>query len=315
MEKYFLTLFLFFNIFANVSAREIDNIQLVKPIPLNKSSELYTSSRESWNIDNMQLVKPIPLHRTIELYGAPVEQRGIEYRKYLSASLKISVNYGAGSGTIVFYDKPTNTAYVASCGHLWQPGSLSASKAKEKKITCKVITWYHNDTKLESPKIYDAELIFYSFVNGCDTSLISFHPDREPNYFPIAPKDYVYKEGGMVHSIGCDAAKEVAHYNVEILRLEGLNLVTVRNSPRPGRSGGGLIDNNDYYIGTCWGTTDLDGSGQGFFTPLSVIHDFWSKNGYSWLLVGSDARRIKIIDGLNKKLISDDLILVPKLAF
>ena len=81
MEKYFLTLFLFFNIFANVSAREIDNIQLVKPITLNKSSELYTSSRESCNIDNMQLVKPIPLHRTIELYGAPVEQRGIEYRK------------------------------------------------------------------------------------------------------------------------------------------------------------------------------------------------------------------------------------------
>jgi hypothetical protein len=292
MKKYFLTLFLILNTLIN-----------------------YAGARDIENIDNMQLVRPIPLNKTIELYGAPMEQRGIEYRKYLSASLKISVNGGAGSGTIVFYDKKTNTAYVASCGHLWQPGTLSSTKAKEKKITCKVTTWYHNEEKLKEPKTYDADLNFYSFVDGCDTSLVSFHPDWEPNYFPIASKDYIYQEGEQVHSLGCDGAKEVAHYNVEIVRIDGGNLVTIRNSPRPGRSGGGLMDNNDYYIGTCWGTTDLDGSGQGFFTPLSVIHEFWSKNGYSWLLVGADAKKIKIVDGKNNKMIDEDLILVPKLAF
>ena len=290
MEKYFLTLLLILNLFNVADAH-------------------------AGNIDNMPLVKPIPLNRTIELYGAPVEQRGIEYRKYLSASLKINVKNGAGSGTIIFYDKKNNTAYVASCGHLWQPGVLNSDKAKEKKITCKVTTWYHNDVKLEEPKNYEAELCFYSYVNGCDTSLISFHPDWEPEYFPIAPKDYVYKEGTMAHSIGCDSAKEVAHYDVEIAGIVGKNLVTVRNSPRPGRSGGGLIDNNDYYIGTCWGTTDFDGSGQGFFTPLNVIHDFWSMNGYSWLLARADATKIKIIDGYDRKIIDEDLVLVPILSF
>lgn len=262
-------------------------------------------------IDKMPLVPPVPLVSEDDLYGMPVEERGEEYNKYLSPSLQIRVAGSAGSGTIIYYDKKENIAYVATCGHLWSEGELTSKQANIKKMKCKVVTWYHNELKLKESIEYEADVLFYSYVKGCDTALIKFKPDWNPKYFPIGPKDYEYIKGKMAHSVGCDGGKEVAHYNVEILGIRGENLVTVQNSPRPGRSGGGLIDNN-LYIGTCWGTTSFNGDGQGFFTPLSVIHNYWSKNDFDWLL-RIEKRKIKIIDRNTNKIESfdEDYILHP----
>lgn len=231
----------------------------------------------------------------------PVEQRGPEFRKFLAASVKIGVNGASGSGTIVYYDPIKNLAYVASCGHMWKQGTMSVEQGKTKNITCKVIVWYHNEKKLDSTKSYDAKVVFYSYIDGQDTSLVTFTPDWVPDYFPIAPVNYEYKGGTHAHSLGCDAGKEVAHYDVEMMGIMNNDLVTFRNSPRPGRSGGGLMNDEGYYIGTCWGTQFKDGSGKGFFTPLSAIHRYWSKQaGYEFLLNqkpgGGLARQIPVKD-------------------
>ena len=260
--------------------------------------------------------KPIDirLHPAIgsDTHGAePKEDRGLEYKKFLEPSLKISVKAGSGSGTIIYYDSKKNIAYVATCGHLWSPGTLTAEQAKIKKIKCNVVVWYKNGKKLDEPATYPADLLFYSFSKGCDTALIQFKPDYIPEYFSIGPKDYYYQKGMKIHSMGCDLAKEVAHYDVEVIGLYGDDLVTRKNSPRPGRSGGGLVDENGIYIGTCWGTSNTDGSGEGFFTPLSVIHSFWSKNGYEFLLSNKDAKKIKIYDIKSNSFIKEDLILIP----
>ena len=170
----------------------------------------------------------------------PIEQRGEEYRKFLSASVKILAldssgnSSSSGSGTIIYYDHSKKLAYVASCGHLWNKGTLSSNH--EKNIKCKIIIWYQNDKKLEKSKSYDAKLIFYSYLEGQDTSLLTFTPDWEPNYFPIAPLNYEYKIGSHAHSIGSDKSLEAAHYDVEIVGKNGSDLVTRNNSPRPGRS-------------------------------------------------------------------------------
>jgi hypothetical protein len=232
-------------------------------------------------LDNMPILEPTPS----DYAGiSPVEERGIEYRKYLAASVKISVNGASGSGTIIYYDSSKNLAYVASCGHLWSQGMMSAEEGKVRKITCKIIVWYHNNKKLDVPLSYNANLIFYSYISGQDTSLLTFSPDWEPEYFPIAPANYKYSPEKHAHSCGCDTGLEVAHYDIKMLGLSGPDLVTNENSPRPGRSGGGLMDDDGYYIGTCWGTQYRDGSGKGYFTPLEVIHRFWSQNGYGFLL-------------------------------
>lgn len=249
-------------------------------------------------LDRMPILEKIPAG--ISLAEAPVEQRGIEFRKFLAASVKIGVNGASGSGTIVYYDSEKNLAYVASCGHMWNKGTMSVEEGRRKKVKCKVIAYYHNETKLSSPQTYDADVIFYSFIDGQDTSLVTFTPDWKPEYYPIAPVDYKYQFGTIAHSLGCDGGNEVAHYEVELLALQG-DLVTRRNGPRPGRSGGGLMDDNGYYIGTCWGTQYRDGSGQGYFTPLSAIHRYWSQQaGYDFLLKqkpgGGLARKIPIID-------------------
>lgn len=92
-------------------------------------------------------------------WGSPKEKRGPEHARYLSASVKITVSEGSGSGTLVYYDSSKNEAYVASCGHLWS-GNRSHSELLQNPETCKITTWYHNETKLKNPKEYPAKVLF-----------------------------------------------------------------------------------------------------------------------------------------------------------
>lgn len=233
---------------------------------------------------------------------APEENRRLEVREYLSPSLKIRVSGASGSGTIIYYDPRTREAYVTSCGHLWS-GTRSAEELKNDPVTCEVVTWYHNNVKLQEPQTYKATVLFWSNDRGYDCSLLKFTPDWEPDYFPIGPKDYQFVPGMMLHSCGCDGGREVAHYDVEFVEYRGSDLVTRRNSPRPGRSGGGLMSSDGFYVGTCWGTSDTtSGGGVGYFTPVKAIHHVYTKNGYEFLLTMSNrgrAREIPIRDWLN----------------
>lgn len=254
-------------------------------------------------------ITPMPLvydsnpYTASERYYAPVEQRGPEFRRYLAPSLKIRVSGASGSGTIVYFDESTGWAYVASCGHLWS-GSRSAQELRRRPVSAKVITWYHNEKKLSSPKEYPAEVLFWSNKRGYDSSCLRFRPDWVPDYFPIAGKDYKMNAGDRLHSVGCDGGREVAHYDVEFVEYRGGDLITKRNSPRPGRSGGGLLSSDGWYVATCWGTSSFDGGGIGYFTPLSAIYSIFSDNGYDWLLEvgqGSIAQRIPIRDWMSPK--------------
>lgn len=245
---------------------------------------------------------------------APEEQRSEQYRRWLAASVKIRVSGASGSGTICHYDPGTGWAYVISCGHLWS-GSKSAEEIKRSPVNAKVIVWYHNSKKLDSEKEYPAEVLFWSNRRGFDCSCLRFKPDWEPDYFPIAPLNYPINAGDRLHSCGCDGGREVAHYDVEVVEFRGGDLVTRRNSPRPGRSGGGLMT-DDWYVAICWGTSDTSsGGGVGYFTPLSAIHQVYTQNGHAWLLdVGhsSMAQRIPIRDWINPNRPSaPDLIPIP----
>lgn len=252
-------------------------------------------------IDNMPLIDNDPF-AALAHGGAPIEQRDAEFRRWLSQGVKIRVSGASGSGTIVYFNEDDGWAYVQSCGHLWS-GNMSAEEGKRRKITCTVQTWYHNETKLGQPQDYQAEVLYYSNSRGRDCSLLRFRPDWVPNYLPIAPEDFQYHPGMRLHSVGCDGGREVAHYDVEVVGLrdgDWPDLVTTRNSPRPGRSGGGL-SSDDYYVGICWGTSSYDGDGNGYFTPLNTIREYNKMNGYGWLNdVGfSLARQIPIIDRNN----------------
>jgi len=297
---------------------------LCNPLSLCQEAQIPYGNFERHPLDNMPVLERDKFGNT---NPAPVPKRGLEYRRFLSASVKIAVGNASGSGTIVHYDASKNLAYVATCGHLWPEGIMSVEQGKQLKRKCRIITWYHNDQKLDAPKSYDADVIFYSYLTGQDTGLVTFRPDWLPNVFPIGPTDYEYMKGQYAHSCGCDGGSEVAHYDVQFLMLqkfnldgtniETLDLVTEKNSPRPGRSGGGLMNDEGFYIGTCWGTQYVDGTGKGFFTPLPVIHKFWSKQkGYSFLLnqktKPGSAKTLKIIDKMNSGIkFEQEYILLP----
>lgn len=236
-------------------------------------------------------------------WGSPKEKRGPEYARYLSASVKITVSEGSGSGTLVYYDSSKNEAYVASCGHLWS-GNRSHSELLQNPETCKITTWYHNETKLKNPKEYPAKVLFWSNSRGYDCSLIKFTPDWKPNFFPFAKLNYPLSNGMRLNSCGCDAGDEVALYDVYFEEFRGNDLITSKNSPRPGRSGGGLLTDDGYYVATCWGTSEPDGSGIGYFTPLKSIYSVYHQNDFGWILnVSSNilARKIPIVDINNKQ--------------
>lgn len=252
-------------------------------------------------IDNMPLVEDDP-YAGSACGLAPIEQRESNYKKWLAAGVKISVQSSSGSGTIVYFDEKTGFAYVQSCGHLWS-GNMTAEEAKKRGIQCEVQTWYHNEVKLTSPRTYIAEVLYYSNSRGRDISLLRFRPDWKPDYFPIAPEDFSFTQNMRLHSVGCDLGKEVAHYDVRYIGMRGEewpDIVTTENSPRPGRSGGGLMTNS-FYVGICWGTSSYDGDGNGYFTPLATIRQYNKMNGFDWLNeVGySLARQIPIVDRNN----------------
>ena len=241
---------------------------------------------------NMPLVEDDPFATSV--YGGdPVEQRDANYRKWLSVGVKIRVGRIAGSGTIVYYSTRDQWAYVQSCGHLWDENNINDE--------CKIITWYHNEVKLSEPETYVAEVLYRQHSRGRDISLLRFKANWKPDYFPVAPENWNYEEGQRLHSIGCDGGREIAHYDVEVVGVregEWPDLVTTRNSPRPGRSGGGLLSEN-YFVGICWGTSDFSGTGNGYFIPLSTVREYNRRNGYEWLnnvSHNSLARRIPIID-------------------
>lgn len=222
------------------------------------------------------------------------EQRDEKYTHLLRVSVKISTGGGSGSGTICHFDPQTGWAHVVSCGHLWS-GDRRYDPAT--KVKARITVWYQSGGRLDSPRTYDAEALFWSNARGNDVSLLRFRPDWHAEYAPIAPF-FVYKKGTPLNSMGCDGGGEVARYEVRVEAFSPPDVRTYMNSPRPGRSGGGLIDDSGRLVGVCWGTTDVSsGDGTGFFTPVESIRAVFSRNGHAWLLdLTWDARSIPVVD-------------------
>lgn len=233
-------------------------------------------------------------HSQVSSIYVPNEQRSLEYARLLSVSLKINVDGASGSGTICYYDESSEFAYVISCGHLWN-GNMHYEHSG-KRPNAKVVSWYKNSIKLDSPETFDAEVLFWSNDRGYDVSLLRFKPDWVPECSPI-DVGFSAEPGMVMNSMGCDGGKEVARYEVVIKEFVAPDLITNKNSPRPGRSGGGLINKEGKLVGVCWGTSDISsGGGIGYFTPISSIKNVFEKNGHGWLLKDHGPRSLPIVD-------------------
>lgn len=226
---------------------------------------------------------PMPIYDSPNFGGlvsssAPEPHREESVIKYLEPSLRLHRGGVYGSGTICYYDKEKNIAYVISCAHLFK----SESDVRGGVI---VEVFYKNGKKLSKPQSFDASVIAVN-VGGYadDISILKFTPDWEPAYFPIAKSGYKYESGKILNSTGCDNASEVALYYVKVLQLEQTFLATIENSPRPGRSGGGLITDDGWYVGVCVRTSDVSGNGTGYYVKLQTIHEFCKSKNLSWLL-------------------------------
>ena len=223
------------------------------------------------------------------------EQRDPRFSKLLSLSLKISVRGASGSGTICHYDPESGIAHVISCGHLWS-GNMEHDPKAKRLPDANVTVWHKNSRRLDSPETFPAEVLFWSNDRGYDVSLLRFRPDWEPEFAKI-DENYTLAKGTSLNSMGCDGGSEVARYEVVFERMNGTDIITSKNSPRPGRSGGGLVNEHGNLVGVCWGTSDVSsGNGIGYFTPVSAIKEVFSRNGHGWLLELFEFKSIPIVD-------------------
>jgi len=263
---------------------------------------------------NWQDTKPvidIPFFKTNLKPGW--EERDVKYRRWLACSVRVTAyNGGGGSGTICYYDATNNWAYVISCGHLFPRGYKSAEAYKKNPGVKKIMTWYHNDKKLSEPKSYKAEVLCHTWDGIYDVSLMRFKPDWKPWTCKIAPKDFKLVKGQYYHSCGCDGLREVAHYSVKFEQernAKGVTeVLTTQNSPRGGRSGGGVFSDDHQLLFIC----SRGGSGWGYWSSLLQIHKFLNAEGFKFVLDGSLARKVPIKDRQNPdKKYSEDFIPLP----
>jgi hypothetical protein len=231
------------------------------------------------------------------LSGPGWEERGPEFIPWLAPSVRIN----GGSGTMCFYDPQDNWMYVISCGHLFKDGYYSREYYKKNPKSITVEVFYHNDKKLSQWKGYKAEIVCHVCEvwgsNGIwDVSLMRFHPDWEnPVFAPIAPEDYKMESGKMYHSLGCDGRSEVAHYLVEFVneRQRGAvtEYVTVKNAPRGGRSGGGVMTDDVQLVAIC----SRGGGDYGYWSSLNQIYKLLRREKLDFILE-TPARKIPIKD-------------------
>jgi hypothetical protein len=252
--------------------------------------------RKTQFVDSPNNVAPMPWvpedvpEDPIVKQNTPVAQQDEKYNRYLASTVKIK-NHGIGSGTMIYYDPETREVYVSSCGHLWS-GIKNYTELRQSPEYCQITVFYADRKLLSTPKKYTARVLFRQFQWGQDVSLLKFTADFEPQTFPIAPINYDIKLETTYHSTGCDNSSDPAHYGVEVIGIEQDMLTTRYNSPRPGRSGGGLLTSDGYYIGICVATSDRTGQGRGrgYFTQLSTIHKIYTQNGFAGLLSLSPKR-------------------------
>lgn len=229
------------------------------------------------------VITPSRLQKVVNPEPHPL--RGSDVSDFIAPGCRLKYNGYGGSGTLIYYDKIRREAWVLSCGHLFTRmggRQFSSRDAITYPLNCQLECFYENSLPLSLPKTYSASICFYRYTKTSDLSLVKFSPEGEPDYFRIAPLDR--DEPDVIWSVGCDHLGDIACYEVEHWDDSDNMLVTRWNSPRPGRSGGGLIGDNMSLVGVCCRTSDVSGTGVGYFATLQQIHDALNEEGFGWLL-------------------------------
>jgi hypothetical protein len=187
----------------------------------------------------------------------------------------VRVNYPFASSGTVFKVIPNDkgyTSYILSTGHM--------KKREEPEIEF----FFMDGEKLEKSLKVKGNILFLveNSEKGVDFSLIEVTTKGKPSFVPIAKKDA--KKGDKCLSVGCDNASKPKCYSCTILSLGKRDYILENDSPRAGRSGGGLFLNHEI-VGVCWGA-QIWGNKEvnGLFTRASVIRNLLINADYENLL-------------------------------
>lgn len=191
-----------------------------------------------------------------------------------AASVQIQTRSCVGSGTIVktFKENDYYVSYIISAAH------LTDIIGRHNYI---VVDFYYLDqTKFK--KSYIGNLVWLHLNNrGIDYSIIEVVTIEKPIAVKIS-ENCSFTIGEKLTSIGFDnKASEANVYSVRYLSDRKDDIFTIFDTPRPGRSGGGLFFNNKL-VGVCWGY--MVKSNLGLFTSLEALRESISNSPYKFIL-------------------------------
>lgn len=221
----------------------------------------------------------------------PLADRVAGAATYMEPTCQVVYKGMWGSGTVIRSDAIGGDVWVLSCGHIFTgvSGRMSAKECARVEPRCDLTFFYRGGVRLAKPERRPGTLVFYHCDGMDDVSLIrSSAFGGGFRSVGLAPPGYRLARGTRLHSPGCDGGGEVADYRSVYwrgLRDAGgqAGYVTVENSPRPGRSGGGLMTREPYLVGVCCRTSEIGGRGLGYFMTLDQVRSALRSEGFGWL--------------------------------
>lgn len=184
--------------------------------------------------------------------------------------LQSSVRVGNASGTVIKVSD--GFAYILTTGHL------------EKRQDVKVEFFYMDGDKLEKPMVLSGRIILLLENNekGVDFSIVKIElPKRSrPSCIPLASKEVRCRKNQNYRVIGF--CKEPCEFELTYLGERDGSLITTKDKPTPGCSGGGLFRGGKL-LGVCWGTNHKESEIEGLFTPHYSIIDILEKANMRFL--------------------------------
>lgn len=211
--------------------------------------------------------------------GTRTEQAG-DADELLACSVRVNKHKtGTSSGTIV------NAKVIQEPGkkdktHFWV---LSTGHMHD-RIDPEIEIFFLHKTKLDKPIIVKGAIRFLvenGINGGTDFSLIEANVDAVGvSFVPLAPENYIVKDGEKLLSCGCDWGREPKCYPTALRKYKVGGDLETDTATGVGRSGGGLFTNErdrKYVVGVCWGGTGE--TPQTWFTTHKTVHKMLNISG------------------------------------
>ncbi|WP_422923968.1 sigma-70 family RNA polymerase sigma factor [Singulisphaera sp. PoT] len=232
---------------------------------------------------------PEPVVNPSPMESAPTPSQGIPKPWETTVRVKVSRPdenaIGFGSGTIIRSSSRESLVLVCAHNFGFRVGERSLGLPASNPRTIRVDLF---DGKLTSKQAVtptetlNADIV--DFDRERDICLIRIHPGRQLPASPLLPRDWSPEAGAMMITGGCSLGQDATFWSTRVkdpkatlsLGQGSFEVIACEFSPAPGRSGGGLFDEEGRLAGFCRYSEPR--SNLGYYANLRAVYELLDRN-------------------------------------